>query len=107
MPRFGFPSPSFSERITSLNVLAVTLADGGLAVAPRGGFDEAAPCSAALLGLKGMAATSSCVPSTFWTSASRYRRSWPPRAGPLTVERALVAVPPASPDGLRVRDAGS
>jgi hypothetical protein len=61
----GFPSPAFSDWITSVRVLPVTLVEAGLVVIPAGGFSAAAPCSAALLALNGIAATSACVPSTF------------------------------------------
>jgi hypothetical protein len=64
-------------------------------VTPRGGFNAALPCSAALLALNGMAAASASVSLILSTSASPLTPTLLPREGPLTVERALVVAPEA------------
>ena len=72
-------------------VLPVTRASVTGTVAPVGGFKLALPYSVGLFALKGMLVASACAPSIFAVSASPgASRSF--RAGPLTVDRALVVV---------------
>src|SRR5690554_2911380 len=79
-------SPVFSERFSSVSVLAVASRRGGGEVAPACGLSAfSRPCSPALVGLYGMALAIAATAAAFsmdWLGAF-----WPPGgcAGPLSV----------------------
>ena len=82
------------DATVSVSVLPVARASGGVFVTPRGGLIAGGPYSLILFSLKGMAAASASLPAIFSTSASSFPETLVGlRAGPLTVDRALVAQP--------------
>ena len=89
---FGAPLPTLSDPLTSLTVLAPTIGSAGLTDAPSGGASAASGSySAALFGLNGNAAATSCVPAAFSATMSPSPEA-SGSAGPLTVVRLLRTV---------------
>lgn len=86
------PVPTLADAVASVRVLAVTAGESGFPVGLGCGAVAASPYSPGLLGFEGRAATSELVSSNFAVAASGLvHDDLAGRAGPLTVDRALVA----------------
>src|SRR5687768_13995525 len=81
----GLPLPTFSEALTSVSVLPVTIGCGGSTDCPCGGSRAASPNSAGLAALCGIDAATISVPAIFAVAASVMPAAALLRVGPLTV----------------------